>query len=173
MLEAPIVGLAVITQCRLGSLYLLEGLAVLEELFVTFLLGSRGFASHLSLDAPSLIQTDVRETLLAPNHFTQLHMLENHVDLLKLWIIDDLEQGYHVRVTNLLEDGDFLFRLILRRHGRDFAKAALLRKARDDLDGHILVCFQVASQLDFAVHPTANFFDHFILVDELPAREGI
>jgi len=115
----------------------------------------------------------VRETLLAPHNFTEFHMLKNHVDLLELRVVNDFEKGDDIRVTDLLQDGDFLLRLVLGRLCCNLSKATLLGETWDDFDSHIFACFEVASQLDFTMHSTSNFFNHFILVNELAACGGI
>jgi hypothetical protein len=152
---------------------LLDSLAVLKQLFVAILFGGRELASHLAFYASSFVKTNMRETLLSPYDFSKFYMFKDHVNLLEFWVIDDFEEGDYVGVADLLQDGNLLLCLVLGRLCRNLAETSLLRETWNDLDSHVFACLEVPGQLDFAVHATTNFFDHFILVDEFPTRSGV
>lgn len=52
--------------------------------------------------------------ILLPSNLATLAVLENHVDLLRVRVIDDLLEGHDVRVVQLLQDGDLFAHLIFR-----------------------------------------------------------
>lgn len=78
---------------------------------------------------------------MLPSDFATLAVLENHVDLLGVWVIDDLLEGDDVRMMQLLQDGDLLAHLILGDEFGTFSPApperrqALLAITIHDLDG--------------------------------------
>ncbi|KAI6764652.1 hypothetical protein HG531_012539 [Fusarium graminearum] len=170
--ETPI-HLARVLLGHLGSFQCLDSLSMFKQLFVAILFGGRELASHLAFYASSFVKTDVRETFLSPYDFSEFYMFEDHVNLLEFGVIDDFEEGDYIGVADLFQDGDLLFRLVLGRLCRDLSETSLLGEPWNNLDGDVFTCLEVPGQLDFAVHAAANFFDHFILVDEFPACSGI
>lgn len=105
------------------------------------------------------------QAFFAPDNLAELYMLENHVDLLELGIVNHLEQGDNVGVPDFFENGNLLLGLVLGRHGRDSSKAAFFGEARYDFDGDVVGGLYVAGQLDLAMHAAANLFDNLVLVD--------
>ncbi|KAI6756787.1 hypothetical protein HG530_011385 [Fusarium avenaceum] len=102
------------------------------------------FASHLAFYATSFGETNMRKALLAPNNFAEFHVFKDHINLLEFRVIDDFEECNHIRMTYLLQYGDFLFRLVLGGLCRNLSEASLLRKTWNDLDGHIFASLEVA-----------------------------
>lgn len=126
-------------------------------------------APHLLLQSVALEVVDVRQALLPPNNFSPLYMLKNHVDLLQLGVIDNLEKRDNVRMSNLLQNGDLPVDVLLRIPGGQFPQAAGLGQTRDNLDSHIFAILEVLSKFDLAMLATPYFLDDLVLVDEFAA----
>lgn len=73
-------------------------------------------------------------------------------------------------MTNLLQNGNFSFSLVYRRHS-DLSKFPLLRKSLYDFDSDIFARFKTPCQLDLPMHSSTDLVDDFILIYQFAARE--
>lgn len=173
MFQAPVVAEGF--QLELGELCLLRFLALatdLQQLPVFLVLGRLLLPPLLPLDPPALVDAYLVVALLAPDDLAELDVFQDHVDLLELGVVDDLQEADDVGMSNLLEDGDLPFRLVLGRHG-DPAQLALLGEALYDLDGYIIARLETPGQFDLAMHAATDLVDDLVLVDQLAPADLI
>ena len=128
-------------------------------------------ATALTLHSPSLEPDNLASALGPPHDLAELNEFENNVDLHDGGIIDDLQQGHDVGVDGLLQDGHLLLDLVLGI--TQLPEASALGVSRDDLDGDLVALVQIPTELDLAVHATAQFVDDLILIEEFPTGDGI
>lgn len=139
----------------------------LSEMFFRF--AHVSFASDISLHTSALKCAYGLYTLFPPRYFSMSDMFQNHVDLLQLWIVDDLQETDDVWMSDLLENGNLSFRLVLRGNSH-LAKPSFLREALYDFNGHIIARLQAACQFDLAMLTSSNLVNDFVLVDEFSSR---
>lgn len=158
--------------CQLGTLRILSHPAALEHLEQLLFLGVVILASQLSLYPSSLKCANLRRAFPSPLDLAQFDILEDHVDLLVIGIIDDLVEADDVRVSYLLEDRNLPLRLSLWRD-RGSAESPFLRVSLYDLDGDLLVGLEVPSELHLAMDAATNLSQDLVLIDHLSAGDKV
>lgn len=156
------------------SLHFFEGMPPFQDTTIVFLLCSKRLASLLSFSSPALKSTDMRQSLLSPDNLSTLDVLKDHVDLLEFGIVNDFEEGDHIGMSNLLQDGNFPLGLLLGIHiGSNLAEPSLLGESWDDLDSHIFSILEVSGQFDLAMDTAADLVNDLVVVDDLSARRKV
>jgi hypothetical protein len=99
-------------------------------------------------------------------------MLENHIYLLQLGVIDDFEEADNIRVSYFLQDSYLPLGFVLWCDS-DPAKPTFLGKPWYDLDSYKVTCLKTAGQFDLAMNTSSYLVDDLILIDELSASNEV